>query len=86
MRPGTAGQIVEALSEGEIDSRQESIVRLVESDEGAHAHIHAQTSIDIVLSSLDVRDNRVYFFGYFNNDGSGNRLHELAKSLLKRMM
>jgi len=84
-RAPEAGQVVRALSATRHGSPAASIVGLVEVDHGPDAHLLAKTSIDIVKSSLDVRDDRVYFFGYFNNDGSGNRLHELAEACLNRM-
>lgn len=83
-RPASPEQILEALSVRAPSEHAPNIVGLVASDRGGQAHLMSRTSIDIVAPSIDVRHNRAYFFGYFNNDGSGNRLHELAKDLLRR--
>lgn len=84
VRAASARQVLEALSAEKSTVPDRVIVGFCRSDQGGQAHLRSQTSIDIVEPSIDVRDDRVYFFGYFNNDGSGNRLHELAKYLLVR--
>jgi glyceraldehyde-3-phosphate dehydrogenase/erythrose-4-phosphate dehydrogenase len=81
-KPITRSQFVDQLSK-EIDKGKfKGIVSLIELDSGAESQINSRFSIVIVKSSIDVRDDRLYFFGYFNNEGSGIRLHELAKFII----
>ncbi|MBI4992618.1 MAG: hypothetical protein HZC26_00555 [Candidatus Magasanikbacteria bacterium] len=60
------------------------IVSLTENNDGAGKHVNSRFSIDIIKSSIDIRDDKIYFFGYFNNEGSGIWLHELAKYILNK--
>lgn len=76
-----AQEIIDQLSRETTEGSLKNIVSLTESDK-AYDHVNSPFSIDIVTPSLDIRGDRIYFFGYFNNEGSGIRLHELAKYVI----
>lgn len=78
----TAEEFVESLKKEMSEGDFRGIVSLVDTDEGADKHINSRFSIDIIKSSIDIRDNRIFFYGYFNNEGSGIRLHELAEYII----
>lgn len=72
-----------AMFEGESSSGSWRRYIAIDSiDEGSETYIRSRLSLTIIKSSLDIRGNCVYFYGYFNNEGSGIRLHELAKYIL----
>lgn len=80
----TAEQLIHLLSKEINEGVFKNIISLTEIDGGADNHINSQFSIDIIKSSIDVRDDRVFFYGYFNNEGSGIRLHELAEYIIEQ--
>jgi len=52
-------------------------------DAGGEEWENSEASIALILKSIDVRDRRIFFHGYFNNEGSGIRLHELYSFMIK---
>lgn len=80
----TEKEFIDLLTHEIKDGAFKDIVSLVETDEGANHHINSRFSIDVIKSSIDVRGDRIFFYGYFNNEGSGIRLHELAEYVIEQ--
>lgn len=79
----TVAEFASLLSKEVLEGKFKDIISLTENDIGPENHINSPFSISIVKSSIDIRGNRIYFFGYFNNEGSGIRLHELAEFIFR---
>jgi len=61
----TAEEFTKLLADEVNDGSFKNLVSLTEVDDGADNHIHSRFSIDIVKSSIDVHDDRIFFYGYF---------------------
>ena len=81
--PLSAAGLLERLTDWVDRHDLGSIIGFADTDLGGAAHTDAHHSIKIIKSSIDVRGERAFFFGYFNNEGSGIRLHELAESIVR---
>jgi len=82
-QPISKPQFISSLKHHVSQGRLNEIIGLVDEDTGAAEHKHSTRSISIIESSIDVREDKVYFFGYFNNEGSGVRLHELSNYVVR---
>lgn len=59
-----------------------NIIKIDGKDYGSEKYLNSPFSIVLIKSSIDVRRNNLYLFGYFNNEGSGIRLHELISYII----
>lgn len=73
---------IQTLTKEMESGRLKNLVTMIDEDTGAENQTDSQYSLVIIKSSIDTRDDRMFFFGYFNNEGSGIRLHELAQHVL----
>lgn len=80
----TEKEFIDLLTHEIKDGAFKDIVSLVDTDDGADNHLNSRFSIDVIKSSIDVRGDRIFFYGYFNNEGSGIRLHELAEYVIEQ--
>ncbi|HJQ08351.1 MAG TPA: hypothetical protein VJ836_02600 [Candidatus Saccharimonadales bacterium] len=80
----TVEEFIKLLTNEVNNGSFKNLVSLTEVDDGTDNHIHSRFSIDIVKSSIDIHDERIFFHGYFNNEGSGIRLHELAEYVIEQ--
>ncbi|MCE8005966.1 hypothetical protein [Aestuariivita sp.] len=76
--------VVAFLKEKALCEEWRGIVGIVGEDIGGQAFQHSKESINLVIDEVDVRGSRAYFFGYFNNEGSGIRLHDLCCFLVEK--
>lgn len=81
-RPFSREDVLEQMHAFVRQKGLDTLIGFVAEDEGAAAFLNSEKSITLIESSFDVRGRRLFFFGYFNNEGSGIRLHELASFIV----
>lgn len=77
-------KIISLFLHGIATGNLNNYIAIEESDIGPETYLRSPYSLTVIKSSFDVRDNRLYFFGYFNNEGSGIRMHELASYIVQQ--
>jgi len=75
--------VVEFLRIKSQENEWKGIIDITNRDLGGEMFQNSKSSINIPLDQVDVRGNRIYFFGYFNNEGSGIRLHDLCRYIVE---
>lgn len=72
-----------AISKG---GNLEGLIGMTATDTGPEVHIGSPYSVVIVENSIKVIDDTVHLFCYFNNEGSGIRMHELASYISRKLV
>ena len=82
----TKKAVIDALKEftGQ-GGRLEGLIGMVAVDTGPEAHVGSPYSAVIVEDAIEVVDKTAHFFGYFYNEGSGIRMHELAGYIAQKL-
>lgn len=83
--PVTRQVVVDALKEAiGKGGKLEGLFGIVATDTGPEAHIGSPYSAVFVESEIKVMDNTAHLFGYFYNEGSSIRMHELASYITSK--
>ena len=85
-KPVTREKAVGVLKEAVGKSgRLDGLIGMVSVDNGPGAHIGSPYSMVIVEDEIEVVGDIIHLFGYFYNEGSGIRMHELAKHIVAKL-
>lgn len=82
----TGKQVVDTLkSMTGPGGRLEGLIGMTPTDTGPEVHIGSQYSTVIVEDAIRVLNDTAHLFGYFYNEGSGLRMHELANHVARKL-
>lgn len=68
-----------------VGGRLEGLIGMIPTDTGPEVHIGSSYSAVVVEDAIRVLGNTAHLFGYFYNEGSGSRMHELANYVTQRL-